>query len=103
MASLEPEPAGDEPEPQPDDGSVPERAPIAAGRADTHQRRTRAAHDALDVGEVHVDQAGSGNQIGDALHAIEQYLVRTAERVHQRDGGIAHGLPGLGEGVGVVV
>ena len=34
MASLEPEPAGDEPEPQPDDGSVPERAPIAAPRGD---------------------------------------------------------------------
>jgi hypothetical protein len=57
---------------------------VAARRADAHQRGARAAHDALDVGEVDVDQARRGDQIGDALHTVEQHLVGAAERVHQR-------------------
>ena len=67
-----------------------ERPAVAACRTDAHQRRARARHDALDVGEVDVDQAGRGDQVGDALHAVEQHLVGAAERVHQRDGGVAH-------------
>ena len=65
-------------------------AAVSARRADAHQRGARAGHDALDVGEVDVDQAGRGDQVGDALHAVEQYLVGAAERVHQRHGGVAH-------------
>ena len=34
-----------------------DRAVVAAGRADAHERRAGALHDRLDVGEVEVDQA----------------------------------------------
>src|ERR1700733_7084576 len=67
-----------------------ERATVAASRTDTHQRRARTRHDALDVGEVDVDQARGGDQIGDALHTVEQHFVGAAEGVHQRHRGIAH-------------
>src|SRR5690606_27467234 len=56
---------------------------------DAHQGATGAAHHALHVGEVQVDQAGRGDQIGDALYAGEQHLVGLAERVHHADAAVA--------------
>ena len=56
---------------------------------DAHQRAARTGHDALDVREVDVDQAGGGDQVGDALDTVEQHLVGGAERVHQAHGGVA--------------
>src|SRR6185312_6170395 len=64
-------------------------APLTARGADAHQGATRAGHDALDVGEVEVDQARRGDQVGDALHTGQQHLVGGAERVHERDAHVA--------------
>ncbi len=52
-----------------------DRAVVAAGRADAHERRAGVLHDRLDVGEVEVDQARRGDEVGDALDAGEQHLV----------------------------
>ena len=52
-----------------------DRAVVAARRADAHERRAGAGHDRLDVGEVEVDQARRGDQVGDALDALQQHLV----------------------------
>ena len=41
-------------------------------------------HDHLDVGEVGVDQAGCRDEVGDALHALQQHLVGHLERVQHR-------------------
>ena len=49
---------------------------LAARRADAHQGAARVGHDALDVGEVQVDQTGGGDQVGDALDTGEEDLVR---------------------------
>src|SRR5205814_8048049 len=49
------------------------------------------AHHALHVGEVQVDQAGRGDQVGDALDTGEQYLVGCAERVHHADVAVTEG------------
>ncbi len=62
-----------------------DRAVIAARRADTHQRRARALHDRLDVGEVEVDQTRRGDQVGDALHTGQQHLVGRMECVKHAD------------------
>ena len=58
-------------------------AVLAAGRTDSHQRRTRILHDRADVGEVQVDQAGDRDQVGDALNALAQDVVGLAEGVEQ--------------------
>ena len=52
-----------------------DRAVVAAGGADAHERRAGALHDRLDVGEVEVDQARGGDEVGDALHTGQQHLV----------------------------
>ena len=57
------------------------RAVLAAGVADAHQRRAGLVHDRAHVGEVEVDQAGHGDQVGDALHALAQHVVGLAEGV----------------------
>ncbi len=57
------------------------RAVVAARRADAHERRAGLGHDGLDVREVEVDQTRGGDEVGDALDAGEQYLVRGLERV----------------------
>src|SRR5205814_9885207 len=68
-----------------------DRPVVAAGAADAHQRAAGAAHHALHVGEVQVDQAGRGDQVGDALDTGEQDLVGCAERVHHADVAVAQG------------
>ena len=43
--------------------------------AGAHQRGAAVLHHGADVGEVHVDQAGAGDQVGDALGGVEQHLI----------------------------
>ena len=52
--------------------------------ADAHQGRAGVAHDRADVGEVEVDDAGHGDQVGDALHALAKDVVGHLERVRER-------------------
>src|SRR5205814_3146493 len=57
------------------------RAALAARGPDAHQRRSRVVHDRPDVGEVQVDQAWDGDQVGDALDALAEDVVGGAEGV----------------------
>ena len=56
-------------------------AVLAAGRADAQQRRAGVLHDGAHVGEVEVDQARHGDEVGDALHALAQDVVGVLERL----------------------
>ena len=58
-----------------------ERAVLAVGQADAHHGRAGVFHDRADVGEVEVDEAGDGDEVGDALDALAQRVVGDAERV----------------------
>ena len=42
------------------------------------------AHDRAHVGEVEVDEAGHGDQVGDALDALAEDVVRHPERLDDR-------------------
>src|ERR1700704_51720 len=53
---------------------------VAGAVADAHQRLTGVLHDRLDVGEVEVDDARLGDEVGDALDALAEDVVRHAER-----------------------
>ena len=57
---------------------------FAHAAADSHQRRAALTHDRFHVGEVQVDQAGDGDQLGDALDALAQHVVGQLERLLQR-------------------
>ena len=61
-----------------------ERSAFTGGAPDAHQRRTGVGHDHLHVGEVGVDHAGGGDEVGDALHALQQHLVGHLEGVDHR-------------------
>ena len=61
-----------------------DRTVVAARAADAHQRVARILHDRTDVGEVEVDQSRRHDQVGDALHALEQDVVGEAERLEHR-------------------
>ena len=52
--------------------------------ADAHQRRAGVAHDRAHVGEVEVDDAGDGDQVGDPLDALAQDVVGELERLGER-------------------
>ena len=71
-------------------------AVLAAGLADTHQRRAGTGQDHLDVGEVGVDQSGRGDEVGDARHALQQDLVGHLE-------GIEHAGLFVGDGQQAIV
>src|SRR5690606_34901890 len=58
--------------------------PLARTEADAHEGGTGVVHDHLHVGEVGVDEAGRGDEVGDALHALEEDLVGHLERVQHR-------------------
>ena len=58
-----------------------EGAVFARGDADAHHGRARVLHDGADVGEVEVDEAGDGDEVGDALDALAQRVVGDAEGV----------------------
>ena len=66
-----------------------DRAVLAPGRADAHQRRAGVGHHRLHVGEVEVDQAGGGDQVGDAGDALQEHLVGLLEGVEDRDVAVA--------------
>jgi hypothetical protein len=51
----------------------------------SHQRRAGGVHDALDVGEVEIDEAWSRDQVGDARDALEQDVVGLTERIDDAD------------------
>ena len=53
--------------------------------AGAHERGAAVLHDGAHVGEVHVDDAGAGDEAGDALGGVEQHLVGLLERLLERD------------------
>ena len=57
-------------------------SPLAC--ADRHQGRAALAHHRADVRKVQVDQAGDRDQLGDALDALAQHVVRREERLLDR-------------------
>src|ERR687898_300646 len=61
-----------------------ERAALARPVADAHERGAGIAHNHLHVGEVGVDETGGGDEVGDALHPLEQDLVGHLEGVDHR-------------------
>ena len=61
-----------------------ERALVAVGVADAHVRKAGLLHDGAQVGKVQVDEAGLGNEVGNALNALAQHVVCHFEGVHQR-------------------
>ena len=56
---------------------------VAAGGRGAHHRISHAGHDRLHVGEVAVDDAGNGDDVGDALHRLAQDVVGHAERLEE--------------------
>ena len=65
------------------------KSTIFAGcRANTHQGRTGILHHGLHIVEVHVDQAGGGDQFGDTLNARKQNLIGCTESFEYRNIGI---------------
>ena len=68
-----------------------QRPALTGGVADPHERRTGVAHDHLHVGEVGVDQPGRRDEVGDALHTLEEDLVGHLERVEHRRLVVRHG------------
>ena len=52
--------------------------------AGAHERHAHAVHDRLHVGEVEVDLAGDGDEVGDALHRLAQDVVGDLERLVER-------------------
>src|SRR4051794_30869946 len=61
-----------------------ERTALAGRVPDAHERRAGVAHDHLHVGEVGVDEARRGDEVGDALHALQQHLVGHLEGIEDR-------------------
>ena len=62
-----------------------EGAVLAGGGADAHEGAAGVLHDGLDVVEVNVDEAGSGDELGDALNTLEEDLVGLLEGVDDGD------------------
>ena len=58
-------------------------AAFAASGGGAHDRVSHAGHDGLHVGEVAVDDAGDGDDVGDALHRLAQNVVGDAERFEE--------------------
>src|SRR5688572_13025880 len=59
-------------------------AVLAFRLADAHESRTGVVHDRPHVGEIEVDEPRDGDQVGDALDALAEDLVRHPKRVHDR-------------------
>ena len=51
----------------------------SAGGGRAHDGVSHAGHDGLHVGEVAVDDAGDGDDVGDSLHALTKNVVGDAE------------------------
>ena len=65
-------------------------AVFAVGVTDRHQRGAAFGHDRAHVGKVEVDQAGDGDQFGDALDALAQDIIGEAEGVLQAGALVDH-------------
>ncbi len=63
-------------------------AVLPGGPTDAHDRRTGVLHDGPHVGEIDVDQARSGDEVGDAPDAVQQHLVGHPEGVDHRKLGV---------------
>ena len=59
-----------------------ESAIFAPCFANAHQSGTGIEHDGAHVGKVHVDHAGNGDDVRNALHTVEQHFIGRAERFH---------------------
>ena len=64
---------------------------IAAAVADAHEGGAGVGHNGADVGKVHVDHARNGDDVGDALYALPQHVVRHSEGFHERHAPVANG------------
>src|SRR5260370_21935474 len=51
----------------------------SGGHSGAHYRVALAMHDGLHVGKVAVDDAGHGDDVGDALHGLTKDVVSDAE------------------------
>ena len=58
---------------------------LARGDADAHHGRAGILHDRADVREVEVDEAGDGDEVGDALDTLAKRVVADAEGVDHAD------------------
>ena len=54
---------------------------VTTGRPDAHRSGTGAPHDRFDVCEIHIDQARSGDEIGDAADSLQEDVVGQLERI----------------------
>ncbi len=54
---------------------------VPLAMTDGHQRCTAFGHDGPHIGKVEVDQTGHGDQLGNALDALAQYIIGHAERL----------------------
>ncbi len=59
-------------------------AAVAGSDAGAHHGQTHLLHHGLHVGEIQIDQTGHDDQIGDALHGVEQDFVGLGQHVHER-------------------
>ena len=61
---------------------------LAAADARAHERHPHAVHDRLHVGEVEVDLARHGDEIGDALHGLAEDVVGDLEGLAEGRGAL---------------
>ena len=59
------------------------RAPLALGGGGAHDGESHARHDGFHVGEIAVDDAGNGDDVGNSLHRLAQNVVGHAERFEE--------------------
>src|SRR4029077_20109856 len=55
----------------------------AGGYSGAHHGVALAVHDSFHIGKVAVDDAGNGNDVGDALHRLTEDVVGDAEGVEE--------------------
>ena len=53
----------------------------AAGLSQAHMGVAGILHDGGDVGKVQIDDAGDIDEVGDALHRLQQHLIRLGKGV----------------------
>ena len=56
-------------------------APFAHGDAGAHHGQTGYAHDSAHVGEVHVDEAGNGDKVGNTPNSPVQHVVGAFQHI----------------------
>ena len=61
-----------------------DRAVLSGGDGRAHERHAHLAHDRAHVREVEVDEAVHGDEVGDALHGLQQHVVGLLEGLEDR-------------------